>query len=223
MAEAAPHHLELIYQFLVQGTHFWVHQLLVHGQTDSEDVNLRQEEKHDVIRKKRDAALQASVGSVTIDLKNDGHCVSTSSQSTKMGPKYPRHGRWHLVLTSAAARHQGAIKVFSVRAKVDHLCLSRPTPSHLLLHQIFELSDLLRVFRVAGDVLLIEERLETETKGMKVAVSNKEHTRMFSAAVAPSGPSMFLERRRSLSSLPSISLYVSSTAERACLASAGQR
>lgn len=32
--------------------------------------------------------------------------------------------------------------------------------SHLLLHQIFELCDLLRVFRVAGDVLFIKERLE---------------------------------------------------------------
>lgn len=40
MAEAAPHHLELIYQLLVQGTHLWVHQLLVHGQADSENVNL---------------------------------------------------------------------------------------------------------------------------------------------------------------------------------------
>lgn len=40
MAEAAPHHLELIYQLLVQGTHFWVHQLLMHSQTDSQDVNL---------------------------------------------------------------------------------------------------------------------------------------------------------------------------------------
>lgn len=40
MAEAAPHHLELIYQLLVQGTHFWVYQLLVHGQTDSQDVDL---------------------------------------------------------------------------------------------------------------------------------------------------------------------------------------
>lgn len=40
VAQAAPHHLELIDQLLVQGTHFWVHQLLVHGQADSEDVNL---------------------------------------------------------------------------------------------------------------------------------------------------------------------------------------
>lgn len=40
MAEAAPHHLELIYQLLVQRTHFWVHQLLVHRQADSENVNL---------------------------------------------------------------------------------------------------------------------------------------------------------------------------------------
>lgn len=32
VAEAAPHHLELIDQLLVQGTHFWVHQLLVHSQ-----------------------------------------------------------------------------------------------------------------------------------------------------------------------------------------------
>lgn len=45
MAEAAPHHLELIDQLLVQGTHFWVHQLLVHGQADSEDVNLRENDK----------------------------------------------------------------------------------------------------------------------------------------------------------------------------------
>lgn len=35
MAEAVPHHLELIYQLLVQGTHFWVHQLLVHGQAQA--------------------------------------------------------------------------------------------------------------------------------------------------------------------------------------------
>lgn len=41
MTEAAPHHLELIDQLLVQGTHFWVHQLLVHGQADAQDVNLR--------------------------------------------------------------------------------------------------------------------------------------------------------------------------------------
>lgn len=40
MAEAAPHHLELIYQLLVQGTHFWVYQLLVHRQADSQNVNL---------------------------------------------------------------------------------------------------------------------------------------------------------------------------------------
>lgn len=46
MAKAAPHHLELIYQLLVQGTHFWVHQLLVHGQADSEDVDLRTKNRH---------------------------------------------------------------------------------------------------------------------------------------------------------------------------------
>lgn len=45
MAEAAPHHLELIYQLLVQGTHFWVHQFLVHGQADSKDVNLWERNK----------------------------------------------------------------------------------------------------------------------------------------------------------------------------------
>lgn len=45
VAEAAPHHLELIDQFLVQGTHFWVHQLLVHSQADSEHVNLQENTK----------------------------------------------------------------------------------------------------------------------------------------------------------------------------------
>ncbi len=40
MTEAAPHHLELINQLLVQGTHFWMHQFLVDGQTHAEDVNL---------------------------------------------------------------------------------------------------------------------------------------------------------------------------------------
>lgn len=65
MAEAAPHHLELIYQFLVQGTHFWVHQLLVHGQTDSEDVNLRQKQKHDGVRKKRDALAGWSAAGIS--------------------------------------------------------------------------------------------------------------------------------------------------------------
>jgi len=40
MAEAAPHHLELIYQLLVQGTHFWVHQLLMDSQANSKDMDL---------------------------------------------------------------------------------------------------------------------------------------------------------------------------------------
>lgn len=40
MAEAAPHHLELIYQLLVKGTHFWVHQLLMDSEAYSQDVNL---------------------------------------------------------------------------------------------------------------------------------------------------------------------------------------
>lgn len=43
--------------------------------------------------------------------------------------------------------------------------------SHLLLHQIFELSDLLRVFRVAGDVLFIKERLETKEEDTSCAGS----------------------------------------------------
>lgn len=120
-----------------------------------------------------------------------------------MGPKYARHGRRHLVLTSAAARHQGAIKMLglllSVSGKVDHLCLARPTPSHLLLHQIFELCDLLRVLRVAGDVLLIEERLETETKGIKVGVSDKDrrcprHFGEASFSELPALPSAFTRR-----------------------------
>lgn len=40
MTEAAPHHLELVDQLLVQGTHFRVHQFLMDGQTHAEDVNL---------------------------------------------------------------------------------------------------------------------------------------------------------------------------------------
>ncbi len=40
MTEAAPHHLELIDQFLVQGTHFRMHQFLVDSQTHAEDMNL---------------------------------------------------------------------------------------------------------------------------------------------------------------------------------------
>lgn len=45
MAEAAPHHLELIDQLLVQGTHFWMHQLLMHGQPDSQDVDLQRDQQ----------------------------------------------------------------------------------------------------------------------------------------------------------------------------------
>lgn len=40
VTEAAPHHLELIDQLFVQGAHFWVHQLLMHCQADSKNVNL---------------------------------------------------------------------------------------------------------------------------------------------------------------------------------------
>lgn len=40
MAEAAPHHLELINQLLVQRTHFRMHQLLMHSKANSKDVNL---------------------------------------------------------------------------------------------------------------------------------------------------------------------------------------
>lgn len=40
MTEAAPHHLELIDQLLVQGTHFWMHQFFVDDQTHAEDMNL---------------------------------------------------------------------------------------------------------------------------------------------------------------------------------------
>ncbi len=38
----------------------------------------------------------------------------------------------------------------------------RSKTSHLLLHQVFELCDLLCVFRMAGDVLLIKEGLNTQ-------------------------------------------------------------
>lgn len=38
------------------------------------------------------------------------------------------------------------------------------TTSHLLLHQVFKLCDLLSVFRVARDVLLIKESLQTKEK-----------------------------------------------------------
>lgn len=42
MAEAALHHLELIHQLLVQRPHFGMHQLVVHSQAGSQDVNLEQ-------------------------------------------------------------------------------------------------------------------------------------------------------------------------------------
>lgn len=35
--------MELVYEFLVQGTHLRVHQLLVNGQPHSEDVHLLEE------------------------------------------------------------------------------------------------------------------------------------------------------------------------------------
>lgn len=41
MTKTAPHHLELVDQLFVQGTHFWMHQLLVHSQTHSKDMDLR--------------------------------------------------------------------------------------------------------------------------------------------------------------------------------------
>ena len=53
VAQAAPHHLELIDQLLVQGTHFWVHQLLVHGQADSQDVHLWKNNKTVNVQRER--------------------------------------------------------------------------------------------------------------------------------------------------------------------------
>lgn len=41
--ETAPHHLELIYQLLVQGTHFRVHQLVMDRKPRPQDVNLKQQ------------------------------------------------------------------------------------------------------------------------------------------------------------------------------------
>lgn len=35
MVQTGSHHLELVYQFLMQGTHFWVHKFLMDCQTHS--------------------------------------------------------------------------------------------------------------------------------------------------------------------------------------------
>lgn len=40
MTKTAPHHLELIDEFLVQGTHLRMHQFLMDGQANTQDMNL---------------------------------------------------------------------------------------------------------------------------------------------------------------------------------------
>lgn len=40
MMQTCPHHVELVYKLFVQGTHLWMHQLLVNGQPHSKDVHL---------------------------------------------------------------------------------------------------------------------------------------------------------------------------------------
>lgn len=45
--------------------------------------------------------------------------------------------------------------------------------SHLLLHQVFELRDLVRVFRVAADVVLIKERLVEQEEDQDLFTTTK--------------------------------------------------
>ncbi len=40
MMQTCPHHVELVYKLFVQGTHFWMHQLLMDSQTHTENVHL---------------------------------------------------------------------------------------------------------------------------------------------------------------------------------------
>lgn len=98
MTEAAPHHLELINQLLVQRTHFRVHELVVNRQADSQDVNLW-------------------VG-------------------VHVSPDLWMH-------------------IYNI-----HCCFA--VTSHLFLHQILQLRDLVGVVGVTDDVLLVKERLGTE-------------------------------------------------------------
>lgn len=50
MVQTRPHHVKLVHEFFVQGTHLRVHQLLVHGQPHSEDVNLQQRVRQSRVR-----------------------------------------------------------------------------------------------------------------------------------------------------------------------------
>lgn len=43
MMQTCPHHVELVHKLFVQGTHLWVHQLLVNSQPHSKNVHLSQE------------------------------------------------------------------------------------------------------------------------------------------------------------------------------------
>lgn len=61
MVQARPHRVELVHQLFVEGTHLRVHQLLVHGQPHSQDVNLRQRVKQQV--RSRSGAGQEQTGS----------------------------------------------------------------------------------------------------------------------------------------------------------------
>lgn len=40
MGQTTPHHMELIHQLFVKGSHFWMHQLLMDSQANSQNVNL---------------------------------------------------------------------------------------------------------------------------------------------------------------------------------------
>lgn len=63
----------------------------------------------------------------------------------------PTWSIWHL----RTKRQSCVIKALQERQQ---------TTPHLLLHQVFKLCDLLSVFRVARDVLLIKESLQTKEK-----------------------------------------------------------
>lgn len=108
MVQTRPHHVELVHQLLVQGTHLRMHQLLVDRQPHAEDVDL------------------------------------SADQRT-------RELNQHLLTARRVERIEA--------------------PPHLLLHQILQMCDPLRVLRVAADVVLIEERLLKKTRSQKMKIS----------------------------------------------------
>lgn len=49
MVQTRPHHVKLVHELFVQGTHLWVHQLLVDSQAHSQDVDLQRHERQNLV------------------------------------------------------------------------------------------------------------------------------------------------------------------------------